>query len=145
MNTMGQTGQFDGQLFQEAMAEQTAMLEEAVIIKRFLEVAGGNPARGQGQVITYTDIQTSAVIESLGAQEINYPNSIYATGDLKAQFRIEVYGAEGAAGGDAQAANRRSDLVVFRGRTYRIIGHVEREHYAGVYYWVAVMRQGVAS
>ncbi len=145
MNTMGQNGQFDGQLFQEAMAEQTAMLEEAVIIKRFKELGSGNPAKGMGQPIVYTDIQTSAVIESLAAQEINFPNSIYATGDLKAQFRIEVYGAEGAAGGDAQASNRRSDLVVFRGRTYRIIGHVAREYYSGVYYWVAVMRQGVAS
>lgn len=145
MNTMGQTGQFDGQMLQEAMAEQTAMLEEAVIIKRFKELTNGNPAKGMGQGITYTDIQTSAVIESLAAQEINFPNSIYATGDLKAQFRIQVFGAEGAAGGDGQDANRRSDLVVFRGRTYRIIGHVERQHYAGVYYWVAVMRQGVGS
>ncbi len=146
MNTMGQMGQLDGQLFQEGMAEVMGMLEEAVVINRFDSITPGDPAAGEGDTINYVQIRTTALIESLAAQEINFPNSIYATGDLKAQFRIQVYGAEGApAPGDNQAQNRRSDLVIFRGRIYRIIGHTERQHYGGVYYWSVVLRQGQGS
>lgn len=141
MNTMGQMGQLDGQIFAEGMAEVGALVEEQVTVKRFVDITAGDPALGIGATENYTTFQTTMLMEYVTAQEINFTNSIYAAGDVRGQCAIQIFGEEGAAGGDAQAANRRSDQVIWRGRTYRVIGHVDRIHYGGQYYWTPVLRQ----
>ncbi len=140
-----QAGQLDGEIMADVMAEAAGLVEELTTVKRFTGVTGGDPAAGKGATPTYDTYNTTALIVGLSAQEINYPGSIYAAGDLRGQFQIEIFGGEGAAGGDAQAAGRRSDIIVFRGREYRIIGHVDRVHFGGIYYWSAVMRQAKSS
>ena len=139
----------DGQFFDEAMAETFGTFEEQVLIRRFSSVSGGNAVDGQGPTKNYTDIQATALIESLSAQELAAATGFYIAGDIKAQFRQQVYGSEGGpnggAGGDLQSAGRYSDLIVYRGRTYKIVGHPYRTHYGGQYYWDAVLRQSNAA
>jgi hypothetical protein len=142
------TGFPDGEFFDEAMAETFQAFEEQVVIKRFSATVGGNPVDGVAPTKQYLSIQATALIEALTAQEIASATGFYQAGDIKAQFRQQVYGAEGGAngaqGGDLQSAGRYSDLIVFRGREYKIVGHAERIHYGGQYYWSVVLRQAKA-
>lgn len=137
----------DGTIMDEFMAETAQAFEEQVKVRRFTSVAGGNAADGVNPTPTYQDINTLALIESLSAAELAASNGFYQLGDIKAQIRLQVYGAEagpgGSTGGDLQAAGRLSDLIVYRGRTYKILGTPERIHYGGQYYWNTVLRKVV--
>jgi hypothetical protein len=143
------TGFPDGEIFDEFIAETFNAMEERVQIKRYQSSAGGDAVDGVAPTKTYALIEATALIESLSAQELAGPTDFYQIGDIRAQFKIQVYGAEGgangqASSGDQQPAGRYSDLVVFRGRTYKIVGHADRIHYGGQYYWTVVLRQAKA-
>lgn len=141
-------GGVDGEIFDDVMAELAPLVEEQVTIQRYTGQTGGDPAAGVAPTNTYITIYTQAVIESLNPEELAFANGFYITGDLKAQFRLQVFGSEGGANGatsgDLQTAGRLSDLVSFRERTYKVIGHPERVHYGGQYYWSVVLRQNKA-
>lgn len=141
-------GGVDGEIFDDTMAELSGLLEEQVLIQRYSGMSGGDAAAGLAPTKVYTTLQTQALIEALTAQELAFANGFYISGDLKAQFRMQVYGSEGGAngaqGGDLQPAGRYSDLVTFRNRVYKIVGHPERIHYGGQYYWSVVLRQNQA-
>lgn len=141
-------GGVDGEIFDDTMAELGPLLEEQVTLKRWSSVSGADPAAGTAGTNVYATALVQALIEALTAQELAFSNGFYITGDLRAQFRIQIYGAEGGANGaqsgDLQTAGRVSDLIIFRGREYKIVGHPERIHYGGQYYWSAVLRQNKA-
>lgn len=143
-----QAGFPDGFMFDDVMAETSGLLNESVAVKRYTGVTGGDPAGGTAPTKTYATFQMTFLIESLSAQEIAASNGFYIAGDLRAQSAFQLYGSEGgangAAAGDLQTAGRYSDLITYRGREYKIIGHPERIHYGGQYYWTAVMRQNQA-
>lgn len=141
-------GGVDGEIWDDVMAELAPLVEEQVTIQRFTGISGGDPAAGTAGTKTYTTFLTQAAVESLSAQEYAFSNGFYIAGDLKAQFRIQIYGAEGgatgASSGDLQTAGRLSDLISYRERVYKIVGHPERVHFGGQYYWTAVLRQNKA-
>lgn len=140
MSVFGQAGQLDGEIFGEMEQEVAGLLQELVTIKRFTSLTAGDPAKGEGAAVNFTSCSTTALAEPLSAAEINFPNSIYQAGDVRMHVLIEVFGATGAAGGDGQAANRRSDQIIWRGREYKIIGIPDRVHFGGQYYWQTVLR-----
>jgi hypothetical protein len=135
----------DGEFFDEGMAEVQGAFEEAVQLKRFTGTTGGDEVDGVAPTKDYTLVSTTALIESLSAQEAAASGGFLIIGDLKAQFRLQVYGSESGpideVNGDDQDAGRYSDVVVFRGRDYKIVGHPERIHYGGQYYWSVTLRQ----
>lgn len=134
------TNPVDGDFFETSIAEVDKAFGEPVIIKRWTGKSGGSQAQGVAAGNTYTNIKTTAVISELDAREINYPNSIFAAGDLKAEFAIEVKGAESFAGDQATAA-KGADLVVYRGRDYRIIGTVNRVYLHNNTHYEAKLRR----
>lgn len=139
-------GQFDGDIFDEFMAEVSGLLEEQVTVERYSSTTGGNELDGEAPTKLYDTFLTMALIEALTAQELAESTGFYQMGDVKAQFRLQVYGSEGginsqASSGDQQAAGRYSDVITFRGRKYKILGHPNRIHYGGQYYWDTVLRQ----
>lgn len=145
MTVFGQSGQLDGQIWDEVLQEVSPLTEELAVVQRFTGLTAGDPAAGKGAVPTYITFNTLAEFTGVTPQEIAFPNSIYTTGDVHGLFKIEMFGAGGIAGGDAQAANRRSDLVTWRGRSYKIEGHPDRVHFGGIYYWNCLLRQEKAS
>jgi len=138
----------DGELFDVGMAEVSGDFEEQVTVKRFTGATGGDPADGQAPTKTYTSFQTMALIDSLSAQEQASPTGFFMAGDLRAEFHLQVYGSEGGAydgaagsAGDQQNPGRYSDIIIYRNREYKVVGHVDRIHYAGQYFWTATLRQ----
>lgn len=139
----------DGVFFDEGIAEVGAVFEEQVLIKRFVAALDdGRSFDGVAPVKEYTNIQATALIESMSISEMALATGFYQLGDVKAQFRQQVYGAESGddcqVEGDLQTAGRYSDLIVYRGREYKIVGHVNRIQFGGVYYWDTVLRQSKA-
>lgn len=138
-------GMPDGEFMDTALAETRDVFEEHCTIRRFTGESAGDGAAGVAPDKTYAEIQDTMLMEELSSQEIGGPGGQYVAGDIRGTFRIEVFGAEGGASngavnGDNQAAGRYSDEIVFRGRVYRIVGHPDRIHYGGQYYWKTVLR-----
>src|SRR5271157_1335559 len=125
---------FDKEFFTNSLKETGGIFDEMVILKRWTGMTGGDDAAGIAAQNIFANIPTRACIKSLSAKEINYPNSIYAQGDLNAEFTIPVYGEE-TGQGDGQVAGRRSDRFLYRNREYKIVGHVERKFLAKRTYW----------
>ena len=117
-----QRGPGDGSFMADANQEVASMLEEPVTLHRWQGNSGGDAAAGVAATDTWKDIKVKAVVSELEAREINYPNSIYQAGDLKAEFRMRIYGGESNAG-DHQSQGRKADEVTYRNRRYRVIGH----------------------
>lgn len=131
---------FDKEFFTNALKETEGMFHEFVIVKRYLGMTGGDDAAGIAATEQYASINTRACIKNITPREINYPNTIYAMGDLVLEFDFAVFGAESTSG-DSQTPGRRSDKVIYRNREYTILGHVERKFLARRTYWKAVCRQ----
>ena len=134
-----QSGPGDEQ-FQPMMAEVTALFEEAVTVLRYTGVTAGDDSGGVADTPAFTSIGATANITALEAKEIMFSNSTYALGDVRAEFQIPIYGPETYTG-DEQAAGRRADEVMYRGRKYKIVGHVMTVNFSGIQYWQAVLRQ----
>ena len=141
MPSFRQVGQQDGRMMRDAMREVSGMFEEQLIVNQWTGVTGGNPQHGITATDTYTTVQTRGNVSDLSAQDVFYSNNLYVMGDLRAELRIPVFGAISRTGEDGQAAGRKSDQVVYRGRTYYFVGHVNRIQEAGRVYWVGVLRQ----
>jgi hypothetical protein len=131
---------FDKELFTNALKETEGSFDERVTIKRWTGTTNGDDAAGIAATDNFVNIPTHACIKNISPREINYPNSIYAMGDLNAEFTVAVFGAESGQG-DNQPAGRRSDRVVYRNREYKIVGHVERKFLFKRTFWKAVLRQ----
>jgi hypothetical protein len=130
----------EGDLFSKSIAEVEVLFEEAVTIKRLTGSTGGDDSGGVAVTPTYTQIATTANITALEAKEIMFSNATYALGDVRAEFQIPVYGPETYTG-DLQTAGRGPDQVIYRGRIYKIVGHVMQVNFEGIQYWQAVLRQ----
>lgn len=145
--TVDMTGPEDQDMFKNHMEEVRRNFEEPVTVRRWTSNTGGDPSQGVPPTENFNDIKTTANISSLSAQDVHNSNSIYNIGDLNAEFRIRIYGAE-SEGGDAEFNNvspvegRRADRVIYRKREYRIVGHVDRIALTGqTQYYKAVLRQ----
>lgn len=151
MVTIPSTAPEDGSFFQDAMEEVGAEFEEPVVIKRwfagpadFLDplYLGSDPIAA-----TYANIYTTANITQVTQQELALGNTFYEIGDLHAEFRIPVFGAETNQGDGNPLVNvtqpgaRPADQVVYRGRFYRVVGHVERPFETRTQYYRATLRQ----
>ena len=130
----------DGSFFEDAIDELDYAFGEPVTIKRWTGRSGGNEARGVADSDAYTSIKAQAVINELQARDINYPNSIFAQGDLKIECTVELKGGE-TYGGDQAASARGADHVIYRGREYRVIGTVNRVHLHSRTHFGATMRR----
>jgi hypothetical protein len=135
---------FDKEFFTNALKETSGIFDEAVTLKRWTGTTGGDDAAGIAAQDVFVKIPTKACIKNLAAREINYPNTIYAQGDLTAEFTVPVYGEE-TGQGDGQPAGRRSDRVLYRNREYKFVGHVERKFLARRTFWRGVLRQVAAT
>ena len=140
MPSMRQNGQQDGRMMRDAMREISPVLEEQLQVLQWVSQSGGNPQHGVANTDTYNTINTRGNVSDLSAQEIFLPGSIYVAGDMRVELRIQVFGAISVKGEDGQAAGRKGDLVVYRGRKYGFIGHINRIQNMGRVYWVGVMR-----
>ncbi len=138
--TIEMMGPGDGDFIEDAIAEVATAFEEPITIRRWTGNSGGSAAQGVAATDAYTDIRTTAVISELTAKEINYPGSIFSQGDLKIECQQEIKGLESYTG-DQAAAAKKSDLVVYRGRTYRVIGTVNREFLNSTTHFAATMRR----
>lgn len=134
------TNPVDGSFVDDAIGEVAKAFEEPITIKRWTGKSGGNAARGVAATSSYTMIKTTAVISQLDARDINYPGSIFAQGDLKLECVVEIKGGESYAGDQATSA-RDADVIIYRGRDYRIIGTVNREHLHSRTHFAATMRR----
>ena len=135
-----QQGQIDGGFFLNAEKEVSGAFEEPIFLKRWISAAGGNPIDGVAESDSFLLIRVMANVEDLSAQETFLPGSIYVAGDVRAAFRIQVFGGE-AGSGDFQTAGRRPDRAIYRNREYKFVGHVDRKKMTDRWYWVGVMRQ----
>lgn len=124
----------------DAMREISPAVEEQLTVKKWTGKTGGNPAHGVKATDTYDLVQTRGNVSDLTAEEIFYSASVYQAGDLHVELRIQVFGAISVTGEDGQTAGRKSDLVVYRGRDYYFVGHINRIQLMGRVYWVGVMR-----
>lgn len=140
MVAIKQQGQIDGGMFPTAEREVAGAFEEPMLVRRWTGASGGDPAQGIAQADAYTDIRCTANVTDLVAQEIYFTGSIYVAGDVRAEFRIPVYGAE-AESGDNLTAGRNADRVIYRNREYKFVGHVDRKKMTDRWYWVGVLRQ----
>jgi len=141
--TIDQTGFEDSDIAKDSFVEVARAFEEAVVVRRYNGIVGGDGAQGIASTETFLNIQTTANITDLQARDINYPNSIYAIGDIQAEFRIEIFGGESTTGAERSYGGRRSDRVIYRGREYKIIGHVFKVFQNYIWYFKAVLRQVV--
>lgn len=140
MPSIRQTGQQDGRMARDAMREISPAIEEQLQVLQWVSQSGGNPQHGVANTDVYNTINTRGNVSDLTAQELFYPGSIYVAGDLHVELRIQVFGAISVAGEDGQAAGRKSDLVLYRGRKYGFVGHINRIQAMGRVYWAGVMR-----
>jgi len=140
MPGMKQQGQIDGGFFLQAAKEVAGAFEEPMLVKRWTSASGGNPAHGVAATDTFLLIRCTANVTDMTPQEIYFTGSIYVAGDVRAEFRIQVFGAE-AESGDFQTAGRKPDRVIYRNREYKFVGHVDRKKMTDRWYWVGVLRQ----
>lgn len=144
MPNIRQIGQQDGRMMRDAMREVSSNFEEQLQVLQWTGQTGGNPQHGIAPTDTFVTLNTRGNVSALSAQEVFFSNSVYQVGDLHVELRIQVFGAISANGEDGQAAGRKSDRVVYRGRTYIFVGHIDRLQLNGRVYWVGVMRPGGA-
>ncbi len=130
----------DGSFFEDAIEELDYAFGEPITVRRWTGKGAGNEARGIAAGDTYTNIKAQAVITEMTARDINYPGSIFAQGDMKLDCTVEIKGAESYSG-DQASAPRGADLILYRGREYRIIGTVNRHHLHGRTHFEATMRR----
>lgn len=135
-----QQGQIDGGMWPQAEREVSGAFEEPITLKRWVSAAGGDPADGTAQTDSFLLIKVKANITELTAQEIFFPGSIYTAGDVRAEFRVQVFGGEAGAG-DNLTPGRRPDRAIYRNREYKFVGHVDRKKMTDRWYWVGVLRQ----
>lgn len=140
MPVIKQTGQKDGAMFRDSMKEFSGAFEEQVLLKQWTGTTGGNPQRGVMATDTWKNVHVRANISDLQASEIFYPAADYVAGDLMIELRVQVFGAIAANGEDGKTAGRKSDQVIYRGRTYYFVGHIHRLQNAGRIYWAGHMR-----
>lgn len=140
MVSIKQQGQIDGGFFLGAEKEVSGAFEEPIYLQRWSSASGGDPADGVAKTDTFVQFRTMANVTELSAQETFLPNSIYVLGDIRAEFRIQVFGAE-AGQGDNQTPGRRPDRVLYRNRQYYFVGHVDRKKMTDRWYWAGVLRQ----
>jgi hypothetical protein len=127
--------------FSEAMAEVSQSFEVPVIIRRWSSETGRDESSGTGGIANFTNISTRANISDMTAKQVIFPGSIYAIGDLHAEFRVPVYGMETHGGDSRTGAVDQSDHIIYRNREYVIIGHVMTPEFNGVRYWKAALRE----
>ena len=137
---MDQGGPFDSEFMRDGIRDTQSIFGEPVTIKRWQSKSGGNPAQGTAATSVFLSIRARAVISEMQKRDINSPSSLYAIGDLNAEFDIEVRGGE-SADGDFRASGSNADQVIYRNREYRIVGHVNRINLSGRSHWAAVLRQ----
>lgn len=130
----------DGDFFENAIEELDYAFGEPITIRRWTGKGAGNEARGIAAGDTYTNIKAQGVVNELTAREINYPGSIFAQGDLKLESTVEIKGGESFSGDQASSA-RGADLVLYRGRTYRVTGTVNRIHLHGRTHFEGMLRR----
>ena len=136
-----QLGQMDGQMMSDAFQELSGILEEAIILKRWISTTPGTKYLGHADTQNYTSIPTTAVIEELTPLELASSGNLYAAGDLHVQCLLQIFGGENVVGGDGSVSVRPSDQIVRAGRTYKIVGHPFQVQLAGQSWWKAVARQ----
>jgi len=133
-------GRNDSTIAGESSVEVAGEFEESVIVKRWLGVTGGNDALMQAPTDTWKSFSTSASISDLSAQEVATSGNLYALGDLRAEFRVVIYGEESGSG-DKQTAGRKADHVVYRGREYKVVGTPNRKFFASAWFYEVVLRK----
>ncbi len=145
MPNLPMTGFPDGFMFSDMEAEMAGALEEQIFVKRFTGVTGGDQNQGINPTKTYITFKATMLQESLSAAEIASGNGIYQMGDIKAQITVQIFGGEsgnaGSTSGDGQTPGRYSDAILYRGREYKIVGHVQPVHLSGQIYYSTVLRQ----
>lgn len=139
-----QQGQIDGGMWLQAEKEVSGAFEEPIYLKRWQSSAGGDAADGVAETDSFVMIRVLANVTELSAQETFLPGSIYVAGDIRAEFRIQVFGGEAGAG-DNLTPGRRPDRAVYRNREYKFVGHVDRKKMTDRWYWVGVLRQAGSS
>lgn len=130
----------DGSFFEDAIGELDYAFGEPVTIKRWTGKTGGSPAQGVAAGNQWISIKAQAVINEVTARDINYPNSIFAQGDLKLECTVEIRGGESYAG-DQTTSARDADRVLYRGREYKVIGTVNRVHLHSRTHFETTMRR----
>ena len=135
---MDQSG-MDSDQFVRSIEECRDIFEEQVIIKRYVSDSGGSDASGVAATPVYLSIKTKANITDVTARDIGNSNGLLATGDLRAEFRIPIFGGE-TFDGDFQTPGRRPDVVEYRNRDYVIVGHVFRNYIGSTTHYAAVLR-----
>lgn len=135
-----QQGQIDGGMWPQAEKEVSGAFEEPVYLKRWQSVAAGDGADGVAPTNTFLLIRVMANTTDLAATEIYFPGSVYQAGDIRAEFRVQVFGGEAGAGDDL-TPGRRPDRAVYRNREYYFVGHIDRKKMTDRWYWVGVLRQ----
>ena len=133
-------GHLDAVIGPESSIENQGEFEESVVLKRWKSTTGGSDALMQAATDVFVSIKTWASIESLSAMDIATSGNLYALGDLKGEFRLKVYGEESGSG-DGQTAGRKADQVVYRGRTYKVVGTPDRKFLGGAWFWEVVLRK----
>jgi len=130
----------DGNFFRQSITEVASVFEERVLLRRYTGETAGDPDAGTGATPAYTDIKTFANITAVTARELMAGNSILRLGDLKCDLRIPIYGGEQYTG-DQQAKGRRPDLIIYRGRTYFVVGIPERPFNVNPVFYSCFLRQ----
>lgn len=127
-------------MWMDAERELSTLFEEAVLVQRWTGQSGGNPANGQAPSQTFQTIHTRGCILDLTAADQFFPNAVFVAGDLMIQLRIPVFGAIGKAGEDGQTVGRHSDQIVYRGRTFVLVGFPHQQRNGGRVAWVCHAR-----
>ena len=140
MPQMRQNGQKDGRMWMDAERELSTLFEEQILLQRWTGQTGGNPGNGQAPTQTFQSVHTRAVILDLSAADQFFPNAVFSAGDLLVQVRISIFGAINKTGEDGQTAGRHSDQIVYRGRTFVLVGFPHQQRLGGHVSWVCHAR-----
>ena len=139
MPVFDQKAVVDGGFAKEAFRELSGIFEERVIVKCWTSKSGGNPKRGIKETDAFDSIRARANITEMSAREVGI-GDIYRMGDLKAEFRIPIFGGTSLTN-DKKTKGDRPDLVVYRGREYHVVGQPFRCHLANKTHWQCILRQ----
>ena len=141
MANMGfdQRSGIDGSFFKDALRELSGMFEERILIKRWVSKSGGDQAGGTRGTDAFANIRAKANITEMSARDIGM-SDIFRIGDLKCEVRVEIFAGESYSG-DGQTKGRKADQIIYRNRTYQIIGQVMRPFLANKTHYRCVLRQ----
>ena len=136
---IGQGG-MDESFFSDAEQECAVLFEEPCTVYRWASTSGADDALMTKGTDVYNALPSTVNITEMGIEEISHSNSLYSFGDLKAEFRIPIFGEESQSG-DGLTVGRKADQVSYRGRRYKIVGHVFNTFIGRTVFYKTVLRQ----